>query len=94
MTKLFTLLAILLILSGIILLAVPRKEMPAGANQGLGPQALPVPTLASRVRDIAEQLNAPLSIVFGLASLFYSRRSYLANRERAEAAKSAASGHR
>lgn len=91
MTKLFTLLAILLILTGIIVLAVPRQE-PRGQSPGLAPQALPAPTLVSKVRDIAEQLNAPLSILFGVASLFYSRRSYLANRERAQAAKAAARG--
>lgn len=93
MTKVFTLLAILLILSGILLLAVPREERRA-ASPGLAPQALPSPTVVSRARDIAEQLNAPLSILFGLMSLVYSRRSYIANRERADAAKAAAGLHR
>lgn len=89
MTKLFTLLAILLILTGVIVLAVPREDR-AAAGRGLAPQALPPPSTIGMVRDMAEQLNAPLSILFGLASLFYSRRSYLANRERADAAKAAA----
>jgi hypothetical protein len=34
-----------------------------------------------QLRHVAEQVNAPLSIVFGLVSLFYSRRTYLIRRE-------------
>lgn len=85
MSKIFALLAVLLILSGALLLAVPREE--PRASRGLAPEAIAVPSLVAQAREIAEQVNAPLSIVFGLVSLFYSRRSYLVNRERAEAAK-------
>lgn len=82
MSKLFALLAILLIVSGALLLAVPKIQAPA--QPGLVPESIPVKTLVDQARDVAEQVNAPLSIVFGLVSLFYSRRSYLVNRERAE----------
>ena len=44
-----------------------------------------------RARDIAEQINAPLSILFGLVSLVYSRRSYHINKARAEAERAARS---
>ena len=80
MTKIFALLAILLILTGVILLAVPKVEVPVGPS--LSPQALPAPTWIDQVRAIAEQINAPLSIIFGLVSLYYSRRTYLENRAR------------
>ena len=82
MSKLFALLAVLLIVSGVLLLAVPKIDLTP--RPGLAPDAIPVKTLVDQARDVAEQVNAPLSIVFGLVSLFYSRRSYLVNRERAE----------
>ncbi len=80
MTKIFATLAILLILTGTILLAVPKMEPPRAP--GLAPEAMPIPTFVDQVRGIAEQVNAPLSIVFGLISLYYSRRNYLENRAR------------
>jgi hypothetical protein len=82
MSKIFALLAILLILTGVIVLAVPKSEP---ANRSLAPTAAEEQSLMLRARDIAEQLNAPLSILFGLVSLVYSRRSYHLNRARAEA---------
>ena len=89
MTKLFALLAILLILSGVLVLAVPKPQPPA--EHGLAPQSIPSPTVIEQAREIAEQVNAPLSIFFGLVSLYYSRRTYLVNRERA--AREAGQGH-
>lgn len=80
MTKIFALLAILLIASGTLLMAVPREEPSQGRS--LAPDAIVVPSLITQVRNIAEQVNAPLSIVFGLVSLFYTRRTYLATRDR------------
>ncbi len=82
MTKLFALLAVLLILSGALVLAVPKLDR--SARPGFAPEAMPIPTLLDQARDVAEQVNAPLSIVFGLVSLYYSRRSYLANQSRAD----------
>ena len=43
------------------------------------------PAYLLRARELAEQVNAPLSILFGLVSLYYSRRSYHINKARAEA---------
>ena len=90
MTKIFVLLAIVLILSGGLVLFGPQAEQMA--TRSLAPEAVSVaPTLIARAREIAELANAPLSILFGLVSLFYSRRSYNINRARLEAEKSARS---
>lgn len=83
MSKLFALLAILLILSGVLVLAVPKAEVQVSAERGIAPQEMPEPKIIDQARDIAEKVNAPLSIFFGLVSLYYSRRTYLLNRERA-----------
>ncbi|MBN8913671.1 MAG: hypothetical protein J0H65_16770 [Rhizobiales bacterium] len=85
MSKIFALLAVALIATGALVLAVPREEGSAGARS-LSPQAVSdTPAYLLRARELAEQVNAPLSIVFGLVSLFYSRRSYHINKARAEA---------
>ena len=75
MSKFFILLAVLLIFTGALLLAVPRDVMPAATRGSTAPQAV---SLLSTARTYAEAVNAPLSILFGLVSLFYSRRTYLA----------------
>jgi hypothetical protein len=69
----------------------PRSlaQPPDVAQEKSMPQAIAAPQLLARVRDIAEQANAPLSILFGLISLYYSRRSYQINREQVEAIKQA-----
>ena len=49
--------------------------------RSLAPEAVSVaPPIIARAREIAEQVNAPLSILFGLVSLVYSRRTYNINR--------------
>jgi hypothetical protein len=86
-SKLFALLAVVLIATGLLILAVPREEAATGARS-LSPQAVSdVPPYLLKAREFAEQANAPLSIFFGLVSLFYSRRSYHINKARAEAEK-------
>ncbi len=82
MTKIFALFALLLIASGLIVLTVPKPRAPqASAERSMAPQAAEPLTLAEQVREIAEKVNAPLSIAFGLVSLYYSRRTYVLNRE-------------
>lgn len=76
MSKIIAAFAVLAILTGAIVLAIPRESPPPAATRSAGAPAQ-ISTIA-RVRDIAEQVNAPLSIVFGLISLFYTRRTYLA----------------
>ncbi len=78
MSKLVALLAVLLILIGTVLLAVPREE-PAG-SRSLAPESIAVPAVLVQVRELAEQVQAPLSIVFGLVSLYWNRKSYLKQR--------------
>ena len=76
MSKFFILLAVLLIFTGALLIAVPRDVAPAATR---GPAAAQSSmTFIGQARNFAEQVNAPLSILFGLISLFYSRRTYLA----------------
>jgi hypothetical protein len=85
MSKIFALLAIALIATGALVLAVPKEEGASGARS-LSPQAVSdTPAYLLRARELAEQVNAPLSILFGLVSLYYSRRSYHINKARAEA---------
>ena len=83
MSKIFALLAVLLIATGVLVLAVPR-EGPRGPAPEAFSRTAPkdAGNLMAWARDIAEQANAPLSIVFGLISLYYSRRTYNINRER------------
>ncbi len=88
MSKFFALLAVALIATGLLVLAVPREEGSQGARS-LSPQSVSeTPAYLLRARDIAEQVNAPLSILFGLVSLYYSRRSYHINKARAESERS------
>jgi len=88
MSKIFALLAVALIATGILILAVPREEGSQGARS-LSPQAVSeTPVYLLRAREFAEQMNAPLSILFGCVSLFYSRRSYHINKARADAERS------
>lgn len=81
MTKIFALLALLLIASGVIVLAVPKSAPTAATERSLGPQSTQALSLADQAREIAEKVNAPLSILFGLVSLYYSRRNYVQNRD-------------
>lgn len=90
MSKIFGVLAVLLILTGVIVLAVPREAPPVAISATRGPAAAApasqsvsqAVSMLSKARDLAEQVNAPLSILFGLISLFYSRRTYLAQGKR------------
>lgn len=94
MTKVFVLLAIALILSGGLVLLGPQVEQVAATRSlapEAGPEAAQAVNIIQRARELAEQANAPLSILFGLVSLYYSRRTYTINRARiaAERARSA-----
>jgi uncharacterized membrane protein len=90
MSKMFLFLAVLLIFTGALLMAVPRESAMVPANVPSASRAPGVPvaaqrgavTFLSQARDVAEQVNAPLSILFGLVSLFYSRRTFLAQANR------------
>ncbi|MGE3067678.1 MAG: hypothetical protein AB7K67_19025 [Hyphomicrobiaceae bacterium] len=77
MSKLVVLLALILIASGVIVLGAPYYI----ASQGQGMAVGQAQSWVLQLRHVAEQVNAPLSIVFGLVSLFYSRRTYLIRRE-------------
>lgn len=83
MSKLFALFAIILILSGILVLAGPYLESEV-ATRSLAPEAAsPLASLLLQVRQVAESVQAPLSIVFGVVSLYWNRKNYL-RQQRAE----------
>lgn len=75
MSKVLALLAIVLILTGVVMLAVPRQEV--AETRSLAPEEITVPGVAVWARDIAEQVQAPLSIAFGIISLYWNRKNYL-----------------
>ena len=78
MSKIFSLLAVLLILTGIILIAAPHprtpplESLPAGGMQAI----------VQQTREIAEQVQAPLSSLFGLISLYWNRKNFLKQQEK------------
>lgn len=78
MRVLFAVFGLALIITGAVLLFVPREAPPA-TTRGINAQQ--VVSMAGRVRDIADQVNGPLSIVFGLVSLWYSRKRYIVERD-------------
>jgi len=92
----FALLGVLLITSGAIVLGTPylktMQQVPPTAVeqdssgtrslQNRRPDRPQRQTLFDQVRTIAEKANAPLSIVFGFMSLYYTRRTYYAQRPR------------
>ena len=87
--SIFALLALILIASGALILAVPKADKSApetSASRSLAPQAETVveSTPLDKARELAENINAPLSIIFGLLGLYYSRRSYELSKLQAE----------
>ena len=77
MRIIFAVFGLALIIVGAVLLLVPREE-PRAQTRSVGPQVV---SFAVKARDLAEQVNAPLSILFGLVSLYYSRKRYVAERD-------------
>jgi hypothetical protein len=77
MSKLFALFAIVVILCGVLVLAGPFLE-PDAASRSLSPQAVsPAMAFLGQVREMAESVQAPLSIVFGVISLYWNRKNYM-----------------
>jgi hypothetical protein len=78
MRVIFAVFGLALIMVGSIILFVPREE---ARPQTRSINTTQVISLAARARDIADQVNGPLSILFGLISLYYSRKRYIVERE-------------
>jgi hypothetical protein len=79
MYRLFAVVGIALILLGGILFAMPRDQKSESLRR-----SVPAPVgIVAQLRHVAEQANAPLSILFGFLSLYYSRKRYVAERNRA-----------
>ncbi|MCH9765769.1 MAG: hypothetical protein K0U34_07240 [Alphaproteobacteria bacterium] len=85
----FAILGILLIASGAIILGAPYASGPSAPVAGVDQDGAQTRSLSKRkpfgrsrgtwfdqVRTLAEKANAPLSIVFGFMSLYYTRRTY------------------
>lgn len=79
MRMIFAVFGLLLLLTGSILLLVPRQE-PVAPTRG-APSLQQAITWYGQARNIADQVNGPLSIVFGLISLYYSRKRYIVERD-------------
>jgi hypothetical protein len=79
MSKLFAVIGIALILLGAALFVIPISQPKTEALR----RSAPAPVgIVAQLRSLAEQANAPLSILFGFLSLYYSRKRYLAERNR------------
>lgn len=79
MTKILAALAVALILTGTVLLVVPKVAPTEGREAVRVDQ---VQALWMTTRELAEKINAPLSIIFGLISLYYTRKTYIDQKNR------------
>ncbi len=89
MYKLLVAFAVLLLVSALAVMLVPLyvPSAPRGAahTEAIGGVGLTQMQVAlAQFKQVAEQINAPLSVVVALLSLFYSRRGYLVQKKRAE----------
>jgi len=91
----FAILGILLIASGAILLGAPyaaemlspgsAMDQTSSTTRSFEKQSPLRPhraTWIDQVRSVAEKANAPLSIIFGFMSLYYTRRTFHAQSQR------------
>ena len=78
MRLIFAVFGLALIITGAVLLLVPREDASRAQTRSVAPQVV---SLAVQARDLAERVNAPLSILFGIVSLYYSRRRYVLERD-------------
>jgi hypothetical protein len=62
MSKLFALLASLLILSGVLVLAVLKAEVQVSAERGIAPQEMPEPKIIDQARALADNAQKELTI--------------------------------
>ena len=80
--------ALLLLVSALAVMFLPLylPAMPrGGANtESIGVTMTQMQATLAQVRQVADQVNAPLSVVVALMSLYYSRRGYLVQKRRAE----------
>jgi|LNFM01.1.fsa_nt_gb hypothetical protein len=81
MRMIFAVFGLLLLITGGALLLIPKEE-PRAQTRSINAQQ--VVSLAVQTRNLAEQVNAPLSILFGLVSLYYSRKRYIVERDKTD----------
>ena len=80
MYRLFAVIGIALILLGVALFAMPSIS-PTVETMRRSPA--PPTSIISQLLTLADRYNAPLSILFGAMSLYYSRKRYLVERDKA-----------
>ncbi len=63
---------------------LPQPPRGRGALESVPVNMNQMQAMLAQVRQIAEQINAPLSVIVALASLYYSRRGYMVQKRRAD----------
>lgn len=79
--------AVLLLISGLAVTFLPLylPSAPRGAGlESVGTRMTQMQVVLAQIKQVAEQINAPLSVVVALMSLYYSRRRYVAEKQRLE----------
>ena len=79
--------ALLLLLTGLAVTFLPfyLPAAPRGGNlESVSVNMTQLQVALAQIKQIAEQINAPLSVIVALMSLYYSRRGYLVQKGRAE----------
>ena len=83
MSKLLTAFALLLLVSALAVMVVPFY-LPPAATRSVATESISrmsdLQATLLQVRQFAEQINAPLSVIVALLSLYYSRKGYLEGR--------------
>lgn len=80
--------ALLLLVSALAViflpLYLPAPPRGGGNLESVGVNMTQMQVVLAQIRQIADQINAPLSVVVALMSLYYSRRGYMVQKRRAE----------
>jgi hypothetical protein len=79
--------AVLLLLSGLAVTFLPLylpSPPRSGGLESVGTRMTQMQMTLAQVKQLAEQINAPLSVIVALMSLYYSRRGYMVQKRRAE----------
>ena len=88
MYKILVAFAALLLVSALAVIFLPiyLPAAPRGVahTESIGVNMTQMQVMLAQVRQVAEQVNAPLSVVVALLSLYYSRRGYLVQKRRAD----------
>lgn len=80
--------ALLLLFSGLAVTFLPyylpSPPRARAVTESVGVNMTQLQVTLAHVKQVAEQVNAPLSVIVALMSLYYSRRGYMVQKRRAE----------